>query len=48
LEADCAKEKAMNETNSNYPETTWHMYFDELDRADFPDHPDDHFGTKVG
>ncbi|MBI1625916.1 hypothetical protein [Comamonas suwonensis] len=35
-------------TSSNSTTTDWHMYFHGVDREDFPDYPDDHFGPKAG
>lgn len=38
----------MSTTDENCAVADWHMYFDGVDREDFPDEPDDHFGPKAG
>lgn len=38
----------MSVVDNNEALADWHMYFHGVDREDFPDYPDDHFGPKAG
>lgn len=38
----------MNTTDNNSAVADWHMYFHGVDREDFSDYPDDHFGPQAG